>query len=277
MDYVGILTHFSLAAPQANKQKIDTKTGANRLEYYAVIAFPPEAGPALLALLTDQANASFGGLHSDVQHGVKENRYNKKGAIAGIPHDWLLVRAASEYAPYIANEAGVQLTPDAIRSAFYAGKKVRASLSTYRWTHPSNGRGVSMNLAGVMAAGDGERLNIGTGVVANGFAKYGNPNAGAPSSAQTNPGSFGGPQAGQQGNPFGGHAEPHGQHAGAAAGGFAQPGGFAANGGAHTQTLAQPGGQGFGQPQHGQGGNPFAQPQRGQGGQGGNPFAQPGA
>jgi hypothetical protein len=293
MDCVGILTNFSIAAPQRNKNKIDRKTGTNRMEYYAVVAFPPEAGPVLHALVSECATQNFGGLHPDVQHTVRRNDApNRNGVvnmIPGVPADWLMVRAASEYAPYVADEAGAQLSGDAMRAVFYPGKRVRVSISCYKWIRDT-GRGVNFNLDGIMAASDGERLNIGSGQTANAFSRYANPNAGPASTAQTSPGGFGqgvgyggmtgqpqpqgfaapaptagfgqpqptvhGPAAGSgghpgpQSSPFGGQPAPQlAQHGGAATQAFAQAGGF---GGA-----PQPGAFGQQAPQPGPQ-NPFA-------------------
>lgn len=178
LDHVAILTHSALAVPQQNKLK-----AAKPMEYYAVLAFPPTAAGALMALCIEGAHA-FGGLKPDVQHGIKTNAQSKK-PIAGIPDDWLLIRAATQYAPYVADATGAQLeqaNPNAqaaIKAGFYAGKRVRAALAPFHWTHATGGRGVSYNLNGIMAAADGERLNIGTGVVASAFQQYADPNASA--------------------------------------------------------------------------------------------------
>ena len=102
LDHVAILTHSALAAPQGNKLK-----AAKPMEYYAVLAYPPEAMPALLELATQGAQA-FGGLHPDVQHGIKTNAQSKK-PIPGVPGDWFLIRAATQYAPYVADASGKQL------------------------------------------------------------------------------------------------------------------------------------------------------------------------
>jgi hypothetical protein len=179
-DFGCILTSHALAAPIPNKLK------ANKpLEYYAVLAFEPAAGATLFALAQEAALKKFGnaqvGPGTPVELAVAVNAQQSK-PIAGIPGDWLIVRAATQYAPYIANERGEQVTGEAVRPLFYAGKKVRAAIAAYGWTYDATGRrGVNFNLNGVMAANDGERLNIGAGRTANAFAKHANPNAPTPS------------------------------------------------------------------------------------------------
>lgn len=179
IDHVAILTSSSLAQAVPNKLK------GGRLEFYAVIAFPPAAGQALQALC--QAVAT---LTSDVQVNVKPNASTKK-PIVGIPPEWLIVRAATQYAPYVADVSGRQLVQDvpadaaAIRQQFYAGKRVRAALSTFAWSHATGGKGVSFNIDGIMAVEDGERLAIGGGAMVNAFERFAQPAAAG--AAATNP------------------------------------------------------------------------------------------
>lgn len=172
IDHVAILTSSALATPQVNKLK-----PGRGPEYYAVIAFPPAAGLALQALCQQVAT-----LAPDVQVNVKPNASTKK-PIVGIPPDWLIVRASTQYAPYIADVSGKQLVQDnpadaaAIRQQFYAGKRVRAALSAFAWSHATGGKGVSFNVDGIMAVEDGERLAIGNGAMVNAFEKFAQPAA----------------------------------------------------------------------------------------------------
>lgn len=167
IDHVAILTSSALAIPQVNKLK-----PGRGPEFYAVIAFPPAAGQALMAICQ-----AAGTLAPDVQVNVKPNASTKK-PIVGIPGDWLIVRAATQYAPYVADESGKQLLQDKpedsakIRQGFYAGKRVRAALSAFAWNHPTGGKGISFNIDGVMAVEDGERLAIGNGAMVNAFEKF---------------------------------------------------------------------------------------------------------
>jgi hypothetical protein len=177
IDHIAILTNSSLAQPVPNKLK------GGRMEYYAVIAFPPAAGEALHDLCK-----ATGAMGPGVQINVKPNASGSK-PIPGVPGDWLVVRAATQYAPFIADETGAQLDqaaakPEAaeanrarIRSEFYAGKRVRAAFSAYAWSHATGGKGISFNVDGVMAVADGERLAIGNGAMVNAFAHHAQPAA----------------------------------------------------------------------------------------------------
>jgi len=167
-DHIAILTHAALAAPVVNQKK-----AAKPLEFYALLAFPPAAGNDLAELAKAVApGGNLAGQSMTVKPNAKQDK-----PLPGIPGDWLVVRAATQFAPFIADEHGKQLEQgnadhaSLIRSKFYAGKKVRASLTAYAWTYDKK-PGISYNLAGVMEAGDGERLNIGSGVTANAFEKY---------------------------------------------------------------------------------------------------------
>lgn len=181
IDHVAILTSSALAVAQVNKLK--PQRGP---EFYAVIAFPPAAGQALHELCKIAGANAFGGLGTDVSIRVAPNASTKK-PIVGIPADWLIVRASTQYAPYVADLAGKQLLQDnaehaaQIRQQFYAGKRVRAALSAYGWTHPQSGKGISFNIDGIMAVEDGERLAIGNGAMVNAFEKF--AQAGAPAAA----------------------------------------------------------------------------------------------
>lgn len=182
IDHVAILTSSALATPQLNKLK-----PGRGPEYYAVIAFPPAAGGALQALCQQVATLS-----PEIQIGVKPNASTKK-PIVGIPGDWLIVRASTQYAPYIADETGAQLDQSVpehaakIRQQFYAGKRVRAALSAFAWSHATGGKGISFNVDGVMAVSDGERLAIGNGAVVNAFAQHAQPAAAGGTAGATSP------------------------------------------------------------------------------------------
>lgn len=182
-DHIAILTHAALAEAVPNNKK-----PGKPLQYYALLAFPPAAGNDLADLARGVAP---GGNLTGLSINVKPNSQQTK-PLPGIPGDWLVVRAASQFPPYVADAHGTQLTQDAdgarIRSMFYAGKKVRAALTAFAWNYDGK-PGVSYNLAGVMEAGDGERLAIGSGVTASAFEKYADKSA---------------PATGAAGNPFGG-------------------------------------------------------------------------
>lgn len=172
-DHVATLAHSSLDVPRINRLNPEKPAS-----FYAQIAFPPSAANELAALA--QAVAPGGNL-AGLEVGVKTN-----GALAkplpGIPADWFVVRSSTQFAPYVADGAGNQLdqnspaTRELIKLQFYAGKKVRAALSAFAWSHAATGRrGISFNLNGVMAADEGERLNIGAGVIVNAFQQYADP------------------------------------------------------------------------------------------------------
>ncbi|WWQ12969.1 hypothetical protein PQ43W_23 [Ralstonia phage PQ43W] len=232
-DHIAILTHHALAVPVPNKEK------QHRLEYYALLAFPPAAANDL----AEVARAAIGGAALDnYEVGVKTNAQRGEKALPGVPGDWFIVRAATQFPPYVCDAAGnhmSQAVPEhaaAIRTTFFAGSRVRAALSGYPWNYNSK-LGVSFNLSGVMQTAEvGERLNIGSGVVANAFAKHANP-AGA-SVPSSNP----------AGNPFGQPAPAQVQGFGTGAAGAPQP--------AQPQQAAAPGGNPFAQPATA--GNPFA-------------------
>lgn len=196
IDHIAILTSSALATPQVNKLK--PQRGP---EFYAVIAFPPAAGQALHELCKIAGTNAFGGLGADVSIRVAPNASTKK-PIVGIPGDWLIVRASTQYAPYVADQSGKQLDQNevdpsdpgkaeknrqAIRQQFYAGKRVRAALSAYGWTHPQSGKGISFNIDGVMAVEDGERLAIGNGAMVNAFEKFAQPAAAGGTTGAQNP------------------------------------------------------------------------------------------
>jgi hypothetical protein len=167
-DHVAILTHHALAAAQPNRKK-----AGNPLQFYALLAFAPDAANDLQAIAKQVAP---GGSLNGLKVGVRRNSQLDK-PVPGVPADWFIIRAATQFPPYLADEGGNQLdqathTAD-IRVKFYAGKKVRAALSAYYW--PNEGGGISFNLDGVMAVSDGERLNIGN-TAANAFAGYADMN-----------------------------------------------------------------------------------------------------
>jgi hypothetical protein len=177
-DHIAILTHHALAAATPNKLK-----QGNPMEFYGLIAFPPEAGADLQAVAEVAANGAPLG---NFEIGI--NRNNTAKAIPGIPADWFVVRGATQFAPYVADATGKQLeqtdpaAANVIKSTFYAGKKVRVALTAFPWNFKGK-KGISFNLSGVMDAGEqGERLAIGNGEVVNAFQKYASPNA-APAAA----------------------------------------------------------------------------------------------
>lgn len=235
-DHVAILAHASLDVPRVNRLNPDKPAA-----FYAQIAFPPAAGPDLQALA---AAVAPGGNFAGLEVGVKTNGQLAK-PLPGIPADWFVVRSSTQFAPYVADGAGNHLDQGnpanhaTIKTQFYAGKKVRAALSAFAWTFAQTGRrGISFNLQGVMASDDGERLNIGQGVVVNAFQQYADPSKAA--SVTPVPGANAQTQTqGPSGNPF---ANTGGQPA------------QQANAGAAAQS-----GNPFAQQASGAQGNPFAQ------------------
>ncbi len=175
--HVAILAHSSLDVPRVNR--LNPQKPAS---FYAQIAFPPAAGADLHALA---AAVAPGGNFAGLEVGVKTNGQLAK-PLPGIPADWFVIRASTQFAPYVVDGAGNHLDQNnpanhgVIRFVFYAGKKVRAALSAYFWTHPATGkRGISFNLQGLMASDDSERLNIGPGTIVNAFAQYADPSKAA--------------------------------------------------------------------------------------------------
>lgn len=171
--HVAILAHSSLDVPRVNRLN-----PAKPASFYAQIAFPPAAVADLQALA---AAVAPGGNFAGLEVGVKTNAQLAK-PLPGIPADWFVIRTSTQFAPYVADGAGNHMDQNSpanhglIKSTFYAGKKVRAALSAFFWTYPATGRrGISFNLQGLMASDDGERLNIGAGVVVNAFAQYADP------------------------------------------------------------------------------------------------------
>ena len=190
-DHIAILTHHALAAAQPNKKK------QGRMEFYVLAAFPPTAIGDLGALV----QAVYPGANiSQISVNLKTNAQQAK-PIPGVPSDWYIVRAATQFAPYLADETGKQIIdPNVVRAAFFAGMKVRVSLSAFSWTQDGV-PGASFNVNGVMLAGQGERLAIGNGATANAFAGYANPNATPAAVPGQNAQTVATPNTG---NPFGG-------------------------------------------------------------------------
>lgn len=197
-DHIAILTHAALAEPVVNKKKASKPS-----EFYALIAFPPAAGNDLADLAKQVApGGNLAGLSMNVKPNSKQSK-----PIPGVPDDWFIVRAATQFAPYIADAHGRQMDQStdaaAIRTKFYAGKKIRAALTAFAWNYDGK-PGVSYNLSGVMEAGDGERLAIGNSAGAA-FEKYADKSepAAAPAPAASNPFNTGGSNPAATGdNPF---------------------------------------------------------------------------
>lgn len=190
-DHVATLLYSSLDQARPNKNKVDKTTGTHPMEFYALVAFPPSAQNDLVELAQSRA---AGGSLTGVAVGVKTNASTDK-PIPGIPGDWLIVRAATQYAPQVLNRAGKTLERPAdeatIKSGFYPGREVRVLISPFAWDYKGK-KGISFNLDGIMDAGDGTRLNIGAEAqVANAFGKYADASApdqtGKASNGQDNP------------------------------------------------------------------------------------------
>ncbi|QMV32632.1 hypothetical protein 2B_00059 [Ralstonia phage Bakoly] len=189
--FVCIITSSSL--DEAKKNKLNP---AREATFFANFAFPPEAAPVLKAVLDAGLMQKFKMIPPGVDYRIKTNAQSSK-PIAGIPADWFVVRAQTQYAPYLADPTGARIDQPEGRKVFYPGKKVRAALTAYGWTAPGTGApGASFNLNGVMAVEDAPRLNIGQGAVANAFQQHAQPAAEA--QAPANPFANGAMQAQQQ-------------------------------------------------------------------------------
>lgn len=174
-NHVAIITHSSLAAATINKLN-----PSKPAEFFAQLAFPPEAGADLQALCLQAAG---GQPLQNFNIGVATNESKGQKQLPGIPGNYLVVRASTQYAPYVAAADGSQLDQSnpqhaqVIKTAFYAGRKVRAILSAYAWNFGGK-QGISFNLNGIMDAGEeGERLNIGQDATVNAFATHAKPGA----------------------------------------------------------------------------------------------------
>lgn len=197
-EHIGILLHSSIDEARPNQKKIDKTTGKPIIERFAVVAWPPEAANELASLVRA---VSPGGDMSKLGHNPvsrNDNRKDQKGkSVApypGIPGDWFVARSKTQYEPTIMARIGQKLNgsehKDIIRSAFYPGRRVRVEIAPKYWGN--DGGGVSFYLTGIMDAGDGERLNIGTESQASqNFAQYADASApdqtGKASNGQDNP------------------------------------------------------------------------------------------
>lgn len=214
-DHVAILTQSSLAEATPNKKK-----PGSPLQFYGLFAFPPEASNDLFAALQAKSVEKNHPIVNGVTPvGVARNdsRKNEKGQpiapLPGVPGDWLVVRASTQYAPDLFDEAAQPIVRDAanlsaIRSRFYAGKRVRVQLNPYHWT--TSGGGFSWNVTAVMDAGvGGDRITgMGGGADVDAFRKHATSapvnQSAAPTAPTANP--FDAPQQttppAQQANPF---------------------------------------------------------------------------
>ena len=154
-DFEGILLSSSLTEARASK------SNPNKIEFYAAVAYPAEAGAALAELAKTVApNGSLAGLRMTVEPNIR-----KAKPFAGIPDDALIMRLTSgpDYPPALFTSEGMRIPAGAAgapmaREQLYAGQKVRVNGYPYFWNHTaSGGRGISWNLSGVMAIGGGER------------------------------------------------------------------------------------------------------------------------
>jgi hypothetical protein len=152
-DHIAILLHSSLDQARVNRLKPTAPAS-----YFVQIAFPPAATQDLHALISSVVP---GGDASRVSVSVHENQRMKK-PFPGVPADWLIVRASTQYAPAVLAADGATITDNAtIRATFYAGRFVRVALSAFAWTSPQGVHGASFNVMGVMDSGENARLAIG--------------------------------------------------------------------------------------------------------------------
>jgi hypothetical protein len=170
-DHTGILLSSALDQPRAGK------ANPNKPEFYAVVAYAPDATDELAALMTEASpNKSLAGLKLSAEANRKKTK-----PYAGIPEDWLIVKFAANpgYPPELFLETGetvaaLPLNGGKIRTEFYAGQRVRMNGHPFAWSHESGNRGISWNLAGIMSAGGGDRRPGGNSgePSESAFAKY---------------------------------------------------------------------------------------------------------
>lgn len=171
-DHVAIFARGALAAAVPNKKK----PGAP-VQFYSELAFPPSAFPDINAMLQQCAQERGVAIQPHMKMGVVPNGQKAK-PLPGIPADWLVLRASSQFPPELYDAtatiidraaAGVE---NAIRGAFFSGKRVRAQVSPWFW--PQEGGGFSWNLHAVMDAGEGgERIvGLGGGADPSAFQKH---------------------------------------------------------------------------------------------------------
>ena len=205
-DHEAVLLRASLDQARVNKAS-DT----NKIEFYAVFAFPPSAMADLAEAMkaVTPANSLAG-----MKLAVKENRATNK-PYPGIPDDWLIVRTTTgpDYPPDLfaqdgAKVAALPINAAQIRSEFYAGQNVRVNGYPFFWTHDkTHSKGVSWTLSGVMAVGGGTLRPGGAGgeTSESAFAQY-RPTAGAQGSQNSDNQSAG--AAANNGGGGGGGANP---------------------------------------------------------------------
>lgn len=186
-DHIALFARGALASPVPNKKK----PGAP-LQHYAEIALPPAAFQDLNEMLQACATANNVRILPTMKMGVVPNSQKGK-PLPGIPGDWLILRASSQYAPecYDSMAALIDRTDPAaagkIRAHFYSGKRVRIQVLPWFWTN--EGGGFSWNLHAVMDAGEGgDRIpGLSAGANPEAFAKHAKTSAGAPAAASQPP------------------------------------------------------------------------------------------
>lgn len=178
-DHIAILTQSAIATPAPNRKKPQAPH-----QFFALLAFPPAAFPDIKAQLEACAAANNVGLRAGQKMGVILNS-QKQPPLPGIPAEWWVLRAATQFAPeaYDLTARPVDRNaPDAVqrlRGMFYPGKRVRAQVTPYYW--PNEGGGFSWNLNAIMDAGEGgDRIQgIGGGADPTAFQKHAKPVAAA--------------------------------------------------------------------------------------------------
>jgi hypothetical protein len=191
-EHVAILADNAVFQAVPNKLKLEKNPNAAP-EFYARIAFPAAAQDDLWNVIAEKATAAFGNSNG-IKHGIKVNSGQTK-PIAGIAGTDIIVRASTQFAPDLYDADGTQLDRGnpvhvkIIKEKFFPGATVRPVLSPYDWTHPTQGRGVSFNLAGLMVAPteNVKRLAIGGVDTANAFAKFAKPGAGGSQQSSVQP------------------------------------------------------------------------------------------
>lgn len=124
--------------------------------YQCTLVFPKGADlTELKAAIKECAIEGHGKFDATIKQPLKANATADKLEKYPVLADSVWVNAKSMYAPTV---LGKNKKPVMDESEIYAGCVVHASVSPYAWTHPTNGKGVGLNINGVLKVEDGERL-----------------------------------------------------------------------------------------------------------------------
>lgn len=132
------------------------KDDTGREFYQCTLVFPKgEDLNALKAAIKACAEEAHGKLDATIKIPLKANATADKLEKYPIFKDAVWLNAKSKYAPVLLNEAKQPIIEE---GDLYAGCYVHASVTPYAWTHKTQGKGVGLNINGVLKAADGERL-----------------------------------------------------------------------------------------------------------------------